>query len=223
MCSIGVFKKRGMAHGPDTEELLRLIANVQNGILNVCELNITSLPELPSELQYLFCNSIQITTLPTLPSKLKELYCSRTPITSLPDLPSGLETLYCHNTPITSLPALPSELKKIYCSRTSLKCLPDLPSGLQMLNCSHTSLTSLPDLPSGLKDLYCSNTPHILQPKENESIQDYNLRYREEKAAKKRAQERSAAIKEELVAVVWAPKRVEKWLETGGFELLEAL
>ena len=70
------------------------------------------------------------------------------------------------------------------------------------------------------------NTPLILRRVEGESIQDYNRRWgvwREEQAAKRRAQERSTAIQEELVAAAWAPKRVEKWLEAGGFELLEAL
>jgi hypothetical protein len=34
---------------------------------------------------------------------------------------------------------------------------------------------------------------------------------------------RTAIFKEDLVAAVWHPRRVEKWLEAGGFELLEAL
>jgi hypothetical protein len=35
--------------------------------------------------------------------------------------------------------------------------------------------------------------------------------------------ERTAIYKEDLIAAVWHPRRVEKWLEAGGFELLEAL
>jgi hypothetical protein len=35
--------------------------------------------------------------------------------------------------------------------------------------------------------------------------------------------ERTATYKEDLIAAAWHPKRVEKWLEVGGFELLEAL
>jgi hypothetical protein len=35
--------------------------------------------------------------------------------------------------------------------------------------------------------------------------------------------ERTAIYKEELIAAAWHPRRVEKWLEVGGFELLEAL
>jgi hypothetical protein len=40
---------------------------------------------------------------------------------------------------------------------------------------------------------------------------------------KKRTQERCKVIKEDLMATAWHPRRVEKWLETGGFELLEAM
>ena len=40
---------------------------------------------------------------------------------------------------------------------------------------------------------------------------------------KKRNQDRCLAIKEDLMAAAWHPRRVEKWLEIGGFELLDAL
>lgn len=135
-----------MAYGPDTEELLRRVANIQNGMLNVSYLNITSLPTLPS----------------------------------------GLQILYCYNTP----------------------------------------LTRLPDLPSGLQQLYCSNTHLILQRYRIESIAEYNTRWqvwREEQVTKKRCQERSSAIKENLIAEVWRPDRLQKLLETGGWDMIEAL
>ena len=159
-----------MAHGPDTEELLRKITEIINDEtdnLNLWSLNITSLP---------------------------------------PDLPYNLKVLNCANIPITALP--------------------DLPSGLQALICYKTLLTALPELPPSLQYLDCPCTPLILQRATGESIPDYNRRWRawrEEQVVKKRAQERCAIIKEELVAAAWAPKRVEKWLEVGGFELLEAL
>lgn len=194
-----------MAHGPDTEELLRRIANIQNGELVVDELNITSLPDLPSGLQKLYCSRTRLTTLPELPSRLQRLWCSNTiTLTTLPDLPSGLQELYCNN--------------------TSLTILPDLPSGLQILWCANTNITTLLDIPSSLRVFWCDNTTLIRG--ETESVETYNQRWRawrEEQAAKRRAKERCAIIKEELVAAAWAPKRVEKWLEVGGFELLESL
>jgi Leucine-rich repeat (LRR) protein len=185
-----------MAHGADTEELLRRIANCKYGILNVSFLNITSLPELPSGLQ--------------------ELHCYNTPLTSLPELPSELQQLYCYNTQITILPKLPSGLQVLSCYNTQITSLPDLPSGLKALYCQYNQLTALPELPSGLKGLFCDNCPLILQRGEGESIHDYNLRWRawrEEKASKARTLVRTEAIKEDLMAEVWHPRRVEKMLE----------
>jgi Leucine-rich repeat (LRR) protein len=214
-----------MAHGPDTEELLTRIANVQNGALNLSSLNITSLPELPCELQGLWCSYTHLTSLPDLPSGLTVLECFNTPLTTLPELPSHLEWLWCANTRITCLPTLPSRLRVMDCSNTQLTSLPDLPPSLNWLNCSNTQLTSLPDLHSGLQRLLCSKTPLTLQRGDGEPIADYNARWRvwrEEEASKKRCHERSLAIKENLVAECWRPERVEKLLEA-GWDLVEAL
>jgi hypothetical protein len=40
---------------------------------------------------------------------------------------------------------------------------------------------------------------------------------------KKRIQERCKSIKEDLMKVAWHPDRIQKWLEKGGFELLEQI
>ena len=195
-----------MAHGPDTEELLRRVANTQyvlGHLLNVSDLNITSLPELPLELEFLYCYTTQITHLPKLPSGLKVLWCYKTPLTSLPDLPSELYELDCSETNITHLPDIPFGLRTLVCYSTPLATLPELPSTLRALDCYSTPLATLPELSSRMYRLTCYNTPLILQRGKEESIPDYNRRWRawrEEQAAKRRAKERSAAIKEELVA-----------------------
>ena len=127
---------------------------------------------------------------------------------------------------ITSLPTLPSSIRELKCSYTQLTTLPTLPSGLTHLYCSHTPLTTLPDLPSGLKYLNCSHTPLILQRGANESIRDYNARWnewRELEMSKKRCQERSRVIHEELCASAWRPARVQKWIEIGGLDILDTL
>jgi hypothetical protein len=87
-----------MAHGPDTAELLRRIANIHDNKLDVSGLNITSLPDLPSELQKLYCSNTNLTILPALPSGLQILECANTNITTLLDLPSGLQKFWCDNT-----------------------------------------------------------------------------------------------------------------------------
>ena len=186
-----------MAHGPDTEELLQRIAECDN-YLSLRGLNITSLPELPTG--------------------LKVLICSYTPLTSLPELPAGLRELWCSHTSLTSLPDLPASLQLLSCCYTQLTKLPDLPASLQELWCSHTLLTSLPDLPASLQLLSCSHTSLILKLKPDETIKDYNLRWREwreEQASKERIQAKHRLLKEEIVMEAWHPRKVEKWIEAG--------
>ena len=127
---------------------------------------------------------------------------------------------------LTSLPELPFGLQTLWCSNTQLTSLPELPSGIQELWCYNTQLTSLPELPSGLQKLWCYNTPLILQRGDSETITEYNARWkawREEQVSKKRCQERSTIIKEDLIAEVWKPYKLEKLLEVGGWDLVEAL
>ena len=213
-----------MNYGQDTEELLRRITNIQNCELHVSNLEIHSLPELPKDLKILECHNTQITSLPVLPDGLLHLYCDNTQITSLPELPDGLLNLYCDNTQITSIPKLPGTLRQLLCDNTQITSLPELPDSLQLLWCSNTQITTLPELPDTLQSIACEKNPLLLERKEGESIQDYNLRWREwreEKASRERSQERCKEIKESLIAELWHPRRVEKLLELGGFEMLE--
>ncbi len=205
-------------YGPDTDKLLQKMEDILLGELNVSNLNITSLPELPSRIVHLFCGNTNITRLPELPSELLSLSCSHTNITSLPELPSDLRVLDCSNTSITSLPELPSRLVQLFCGNTNITSLPELPSTLEGLYCDITHLTSLPELPSSLIALYCNNCDLILKREENESIQDYIQRLRvwvEDIISKKRIQERCEVVKEGLMAAAWHPTRVEQWLSAG--------
>jgi hypothetical protein len=68
----------------------------------------------------------------------------------------------------------------------------------------------------------CHNTPLILQFGEGERIQSYTRRWNTWKS-KIRCQERCKQIKEDLVAAVWHPRRVERLIETYGLEVLEVL
>jgi hypothetical protein len=179
---------------------------------------LTSLPELPASLKGLWCSSNGITSLPTLPASLQRLFCCDIQIHSLPQLPPSLTYLYCHNTLLTYLPELPIGLKFLDCNNTFITSLPQLPESLLDLYCYQTQITTLPELPTNLRSLYCVNTPLVLQRKDEESIADYNLRWRawrEEQASKKRIQEKNRLLKEEIVMEAWKPERFEKWLEAG--------
>jgi hypothetical protein len=64
----------------------------------------------------------------------------------------------------------------------------------------------------------------LLQRGGNESIKDYNARWkpiREELASKDRCQTRCREVKEDLIAKVMHPRRIARLLEVGGWEALE--
>jgi Leucine-rich repeat (LRR) protein len=195
-----------MAHGPETDELMERIATMEDNTLDVGWLDITSLPDLPADLCVLICSGTRITSLPTLPASLLVLHCDQTPITELPELPPRLEQLYCYKTAITTLPDLPATLEVLWCYSIPITVLPDLPELLQ---------------------LYCMDTPLLLQKGEYEPIEQYALRWRvwreEELVSKKRMQERARKLKEDLVAEVWSPRRVENLLENYGFDVIEGM
>ena len=191
---------------------------IQNGntkkTLYLDYLNITSLPPLPASLQEIDCSCTQITSLPPLPDSLKILECSNTQITSLPPLPSSLQKLYCACTPITSLPPLPNSLKCLTCFNTQITSLPPLPDSLKVIFCHITPITSLPSFPTSLISLMCNNCPNLLlQREKNESIQDYEARWKvfREKIVRDRCVQRCKSVKEELIATTWHPKRFETW------------
>jgi hypothetical protein len=119
---------------------------------------------------------------------------------------------------IHSLPPLPNAIKHIYCGFTQLTSLPPLPDGLQILWCYNTLLKSLPPLPAGLQVLNCYNT-QLPQRNTNENIDLYISRIRNsqlEEISRKRIQERARLLKEELVAAVWHPRRVQRLLDLCG-------
>jgi uncharacterized repeat protein (TIGR01451 family) len=118
--------------------------------------SLTALPSLPSGLVNLECYFNALTALPALPSLLQILTCYENQLTILPTLPNSLTHLYCHNNLITSLPALPNALYELDCSFNQLTNLPVLPNSLVYLTCNNNLITSLPVLPTSLSKLYCS-------------------------------------------------------------------
>ena len=122
---------------------LALIDAARTGVLSINNMNLTSLPTLPSTLTWLSCSGNKLTSLPTLPSTLTELYCSDNQLTSLPTLPSTLTTLYCSNNKLTSLPTLPSSLTHLYCNNNPLRTLPKLPKSLLYFDFSNNRFIKL--------------------------------------------------------------------------------
>ena len=59
-------------------------------ILNLSDLDITELPELPQTLKILYCSNNQLTELPELPQTLEILNCYNNQLKELPELPKTI-------------------------------------------------------------------------------------------------------------------------------------
>ena len=152
-------------HGPDTVELMNRIRTMSS-FLDLGDLNITSLPPLPSNTTYLILSKTQVTSLPeSLPPNLEGLDISDTRITRLPKLPGTLQLLFLRNTQVTSLPELPANLQQLSINNTGITQLPALPGSLFQLNISNSGVTRLPEpLPHHLAYLDVAGTPMTSLP-----------------------------------------------------------
>ncbi len=125
--------------------------------LELANLMLTSLPELPAGLEKLDVSGNQLCSLPVLPAGLEKLDVSGNQLCSLPVLPTGLEELDVRRNWLDSLPVLPDGLKHLYVCKNHLCSLPVLPASLEKLDVSRNRLCSLPVLPAGLVMLDVSN------------------------------------------------------------------
>lgn len=118
---------------------------------------------LNPSLKYFRVTDCNLTTLPLLPSGLEYLNCGRNLIDSVLNLPPGLDTLICGNDSlryfefpdslsvlsisgsdsITEIASL-KKLRSFDCSRTGITCLPKLNDELEVIG---TSLSCIPNYP----------------------------------------------------------------------------
>lgn len=206
----------GITQLPELPESLKTLL-----LINV---PVTSLPELPKGLKHLSYTDTQLETLPYLPEHLERL--GVTGIKVLPKLPESLTDLHCTRSYITELPKLPKNLIRLSCYGSAIKKLPQLPKKLELLDVAMTPLTELPELPDTLFTLRTSYTAIVPAMKSLETVQEYKVRWnawKEENDAPVRAHKRNEHIKEELMAAFWNPRRIEKILEQGGWELMDSL
>jgi E3 ubiquitin-protein ligase SspH2 len=142
-------------------------------ILDLSELELTSLPALPNNLLKLNCSRNNLTSLLTrgnvsccfrlfnrtqqLPNTLIYLNCENNLLTSLPSLPNNLQKIFCCNNKLSNIPDLPDNLQLLDCGYNKITKLPTLPNTLQTLDCGHNKIKNLPTLPNSLQKLYCRN------------------------------------------------------------------
>jgi len=128
--------------------------------LNLKNMGLFELPELPENLLELYCDGNYLTSLPKLPYMLVVLNCDDNQLKFLPTLPDSLTELRCNYNELLTLPLLPNNLIELYCSfnqLTKLTTLQTLPNTLRWLYCNDNYLTTLPTLPRTLDYLYCRN------------------------------------------------------------------
>jgi Leucine-rich repeat (LRR) protein len=187
-------------HGPATKiavEDIRESTRTKDPLLYITNSYLTSLPPIPTHVDFLGLNNTKISKLPllhdtletlvcvntplieiqSLPAKLLYLDCSNTLLKSLPPLPDTLRQLFCNDTPIETLPLLPPKLHELNCSNTKLTSLPELPPYLQLLDISYTKIEDLPNIPESLHFLICRNTPLKLPMKPYETVKEYRKRW----------------------------------------------
>lgn len=140
-------------------ERLQACLTKQESTLDLSDLNLRSLPELPPLITTLHVNDNCLLSLPALPESLQTLTCSFNPLEQLPPLPGSLKTLTCSACQLKKLPPLPDSVEELTCSYNSLQELPVLPVSMQYLTCTNNVLRSLPALPDALRTLTCSENP----------------------------------------------------------------
>ncbi|MBF2042302.1 T3SS effector E3 ubiquitin ligase YopM, partial [Yersinia pestis] len=116
--------------------------------LELNNLGLSSLPELPPHLESLVASCNSLTELPELPQSLKSLLVDNNNLKALSDLPPLLEYLGVSNNQLEKLPELQNSsfLKIIDVDNNSLKKLPDLPPSLEFIAAGNNQLEELPEL-----------------------------------------------------------------------------
>ncbi|APD13375.1 hypothetical protein RO07_25265 [Pandoraea pulmonicola] len=126
------------------------ILHMTDGKLDLSDLELSSLPELPAGLITLDARYNQLTDLPPLPEGIRSLGATRNQLTQLPPLPRSLIELDAVHNRLTHLPELPADLVSLDAANNRLAGLPPLPANLNVLSVSVNQLTELPPLPPGL-------------------------------------------------------------------------
>lgn len=84
------------------------------------------------------CSGNRLTSLPELPSTMQYLDCNTNHLRFLPSLPEGLVTLGCEKNPLETLPELPLQLSRITCQLPTCNPPTELnnltPEGVQRIN-----------------------------------------------------------------------------------------
>src|ERR1700744_2762965 len=96
-----------------------------------------------SDVMWLDLSNLELTELSNLPSNVIHLYCNHNKLAELPNLSiivPNLTHLFCFDNQLKELPVLPPTLQVLGYSYNKFKKIPNLPPILQTLYCSSNQL-----------------------------------------------------------------------------------
>ena len=229
-------------YGPDTALALDTI-NTWVGVGNVemylrlSHMNLTSLPPIPPTVRRLTLGHLKIKHITALPPNLLSFEIHDTPLETICRIPVTVEALFINFTQLKELPGpLPPNLCTFYCIGSQIKKLPPFPSELVAISIQkNPNLCEIPPLPTkklswiqlsdtpihvitvpecvtSVYDMHCPNL--LIQTIPYETMDSYRARWAEVTNTR-RGVPRMRLIKEELVSVMWHPRRVWSWLKAG--------
>ncbi len=109
-------------------------------------------------------SNLQLKYVPELPDNIKYLNLEKNNITTVYSFPPNLRSLNIKNNKLVELPILPENLKRLEVDFNELEDLPTLPTSLKYLSAKYNKLIKLPKLPSNIKELYLTGNPPIELP-----------------------------------------------------------
>lgn len=126
--------------------------------LDISNLGLIELPNIPKTVKYLFCSCNKITKISLSYLKTLELLdCSTNKISEIEDLPESLIELLCKDNRLENINTINNcnKLERLDCSNNKISSIPKINS-LRIIKCSYNKITELPAL-SNLKILICKH------------------------------------------------------------------
>ena len=138
------------------ESRLKMCQQSGGEILDLSNLSLTELPQIPNGIKSLFLDNNLLVTLPDLDhlKNLEIMDCTCNRLITFGKLPISLSELMCRNNKLIRLPVL-NQLEKLDVSHNQLKQIPKMIK-LKILVCNDCGLRELPMLPE-LRKLTCNN------------------------------------------------------------------
>ena len=145
--------------------------------LNCVTNNLSTLPELPTQIEYINCQWNQIETLPEFPQSLKNFDARHNLITVVPELPNTMEVLRVCFNEVTTIPTLPDSLKILFCAYNyeQLTFLPDFPDHLEQVLCFDNEISQISAIPETMFKFMMQNNSINHIPSMPRSVTTLNL------------------------------------------------